>query len=205
MKDARSIFTDRRSINFFDPNRPLPEGMLKDIYELASTVPSAFNLQPWKIIAVQSAEAKQKLFDAAFQQPKIKDAPLTLILLADKEGYSAENPEWEAKVTMMGNREQVEGMRNFAGMLYGTSPERKLKFAESNTGLLAMSLMYAAQVYDVETHAMSGMDFDAVRKAFDVADRYEVSMLITFGYLTPGKVLYPRVARLGFDEVVEIR
>ena len=204
MKDARSIFTDRRSINFFDPNRPLPEGALKDIVDLAVTAPSAFNLQPWRILAVQSAEAKQKLFDAAFQQPKIKDAPVTLILLADKQGYGDDNPEWEAKVAMFGNREQVDGYRSFAASLYGTTEQRQLKFAESNTGLLAMSLMHAAQVYGIESHAMSGMDFDAVKKAFDVPDRYEVSMLITLGYLTPGKELYPRAARRGFEEIVEV-
>ena len=205
MKDARSIFTERRSINFFDSNRPLPEGALKDIVDLAVTAPSAFNLQPWRILAVQSDEAKQNLFDAAFQQPKIKEAPVTLILLADKEGYGDDNPEWEAKVAMFGNREQVDGYRHFAASLYGTTPERQLKFAESNTGLLAMSLMYAAQEHGIESHAMSGMDFDGVKKAFDVPERYEVSMLLTLGYLAPGKDLYPRASRRGFEEIVEIR
>lgn len=204
MKDAKSLFTERRSINFFDPERILPEGVLKEIVDLAVTAPSAFNLQPWRIIAVQSAEARQKLFDAA-PQPKIKEAPVTLILLADKEGYADDNPEWEAKVAMFGNREQVDGYRHFTAMIYGSTEARKLKFAESNTGLLAMSLMYAAQVYGIESHPMSGMDFDAIKAAFHVEDRYEVSMLISFGYLAPGKVLYPRAARKGFDVIVDVQ
>lgn len=206
MSEATKLFTERRSINFFDPAKDVPEEKIREIVELAVLAPSAFNLQPWKLIAVRTPEAKKKLRSVAFDQPKIEEAPWTFIVLADKEGYGADNPEWAAKLQAFGPAaaEQVEGYKQFAGMLYGTSDFRKYKFAESNAGLLAMSLMYAAQEFGVESHAMSGMDFDGVKAAFGIADRYEVSMLISFGYLAPDKELYPRMARFGFDAITTV-
>lgn len=205
MSNATNLFTDRRSINFFDPNRDVSEETIRQVVDLAVLAPSAFNLQPWKLLAVRTPEAKKKLRAVAFDQPKIEEAPWTFIVLADKEGYGDDNPEWEAKVKAFGSAEQVNGYKQFAGMLYGTSEQRKYKFAESNAGLLAMSLMYAAQVYGIESHAMSGLDFDGIKAAFGIEDRYEVSMAIAFGYLAPGQTLYPRMARRGFDEIAEVK
>lgn len=51
--------TGRRSINFFDPNRKIPEKILFEIIELAGLAPSSFNLQPWEVILVLSPEKKK--------------------------------------------------------------------------------------------------------------------------------------------------
>lgn len=202
MNQTKELFTKRRAVTFFDTTKDVSDELLKEIYDLAMHAPSAFNLQPWKVLAVRTPEAKKKLRAVSFDQAKIEEAPVTLVILGDREGYSADNPEWEAKVAAFGNREQVDGYRQFAGMLYGASDVRKLKFAESNAGLFAMSFMYAAQAFGVDTHAMSGVDFDAVKAAFEIEDRYEVVMLISVGYLASDKQLYPRMARRSYDELV---
>lgn len=201
--ELREAFEKRRSVNFFDSSKKLDDKTLKDIIDLAVLAPSAYNLQPWEIIAVKSEDAKARLHKLAFSQVKILEAPVTLILVGQKEGYDKSSPVWkEALESFGGNKEAVEGAQAASANLYGSTDERKLKFAESNTGLLAMSIMMAAQAYGVESHPMSGMDFDGIRKEFGIADNKTVVMLIGLGYFDESKELYPRRPRRGYDEIV---
>ena len=62
MDELKRVFEARRSVNFFDPKKGLENALLEKIINLASLVPSAFNLQPWELIAVKSADAKKRLF-----------------------------------------------------------------------------------------------------------------------------------------------
>lgn len=202
--DLRETFKARRSVNFFDPHKPLSEDTLQNIIDLAVLAPSAFNLQPWRIIAVRSDAAKEKLFRLSNNQAKVKEAPVTLIIVGDKNGFAKSNPAWQEMLKNMGGKkEAVEGAQNAAYQLYGTSEERKLKFAESNAGLLAMAIMYAAKYYGVDSHPMSGIDFEGIQKEFGLGFDDTVVMSIALGYFDESKQLYPRVKRKGYQDIVK--
>ena len=198
----KKVYEERRSVNNFNPEKPLSQDLLREIIDLGVLAPSAFNLQPWRLIAVQTEEGKDKLLPLAFNQPKIKEAPVTLILVADKDGYKADNPVW-SELKELAGEENAAGAMEMAAGLYGTSEERQLKFAESNAGLLAMSIMYAAKGLGVDSHPMSGMDFEGIHKAFDLKESETVVMLIALGYHDASQALYPRRLRRGFDQIVE--
>ena len=199
----KEVFEERRSINFFDTNKGLEDGLLKEIVNLAVLAPSAFNLQPWEVIAVKSKAGKERLHKFS-AQPKILEAPVTLIIVGNKTGYDESNPTWQDMLKLLGgDKDKLAGTQGMAFGLYGTSEENKLKFAESNAGLLAMSIMYAAKGLGVDSHAMSGMDFEGVRKEFELEENKTVVMLITLGYFDQSKTLYPRAYRRGYDEIVK--
>ena len=144
--DTKILYNERRSVGHFDKTRSIDEALLKNIIDMAVLAPSGFNLQPWRIIAVKSAEGKKKLQELSNNQEKVSESSVTLIVIGDREGYDENNPVWEEMLQSTGgNVEMVSGARKAAAYLYGTSEERKIKFAESNAGLLAMSLMIAAQ------------------------------------------------------------
>ena len=90
--DSKKLFTERRSVNFFDKNKDLDLQTVKDILNLAVYAPSAFNLQPWRVIVVKSEANKEKLFGLAHNQPKVKEAPVTLILVGNKNGWDNKHP-----------------------------------------------------------------------------------------------------------------
>lgn len=203
--ETKEIFLKRRSVNYFDKNKPLSDNLLKEIINTAVLAPSAFNLQPWRIIAVQSEQAKQTLFEHSNKQEKVLEAPVTLIIIGNKEGYSDSNPVWDEMLQSVGgNTELVAGAKQAAAYLYGSTEERKLKFAESNAGLLAMSLMIAAQDLGVDSHPMSGIDFEGLQNAFHLNDGETVVMLICMGYADTSKQLYPRRPRRDFHDIVTI-
>jgi len=203
--ETKALFDERRSVNFFDKNKNIEESQIKEIINLAVLAPSAFNLQPWRILVVKSEEKKKRLFDLANQQEKILEASATLIIIGNKEGYANANPVWDEMLQSVGgNQQMVDGAKQAASFLYGSTDERKLKFAESNAGLLAMSIMIAAKEFGVDTHPMSGIDFDGIHKEFELKDWESVVMTICMGYYDKSKQLYPRRPRRLFEEISTI-
>ncbi len=197
-----TLFTERRSVGSFDASQSLDREKLKAIVDLAGNAPSAFNLEPWRIIAVGSEEGKERLFERANRQPKIKEAPYDLIIVGDREGYGPQNPAWEELKSLAGE-EGAKRSIGAAARLYGSSEERKIKFAESNGGLLAMSLMYAAQAYGVDSHPMSGIDFEGIAEEFGLKEGEHVVMVIALGYRDTSTALRPRRKRKDYETLVE--
>jgi putative NAD(P)H nitroreductase len=201
---SQTALLERRSVNNFDREKDLSIEKLKEIIDLAVHAPSAFNLEPYRIIAVQSEEDKESLFNLANQQPKIKEAPYNLIIIGDREAYGPQNPAWKELESMAGE-DATKGAMSAAAFLYGSSDERKIKFAESNAGLLAMSIMYSAKILGVDSHPMSGVDFDGIKEKFDLRENEDVVMVISLGYHDQSQPLYPRRSRKKFDSLVEIK
>ena len=199
------MFKERRSVNFFDKNREINDKTLQEIVNLAVLAPSAFNLQPWRIIVVSTEVSKKMLYDLANKQEKIIEASVTLIIIGNKKGYAETNPVWEEMLQSVGNNhEMVDGAKQAAGFLYGSSEERKLKFAESNAGLLAMSIMIAAKELGIDTHPMSGIDFEGIHKGFNLQESETVVMAICMGYYDKSRPLYPRRPRRLFKDITTV-
>lgn len=203
--ETKKLFTERRSVNYFDKNKKFSRETLKEIINLAINAPSAFNLQPWRIIIAETDDAKEKLTKLAFNQEKVKDAAFTLIIVGNKNGWNNNNPVWEEMLQSVGgNKQMVDGAKQSATFLYGSDEIRKIKFADSNASLLAMSIMLAAKEFGIDSHPMSGMDFDGIHKEFGLAEHESLVMLITLGYHDESKDLYPRRPRLDFEKITSI-
>ncbi len=205
--DFKDILIKRRAINFFDPDRDVEESLLKAVVEDAAKAPSSYNLQPWKLMVLRDHDKKTKLQALAFDQPKVSEAPVTLIILADRDGWKAENSTLGSvfKDFVASGKMQPEQKEWFTGVtqgLYGGSAESSQAFANKNAGLFCMSLMYAASAHGLETHPMDGFDHDGVKKAFNIPDNYWIPMLIAVGYLKPGVEVYPKGWRQSYDEMV---
>ncbi len=74
---------ERTSIRSFKSNL-IPEEDLMKILDCAIQAPSAGNLQPWEFIIVKNEETKKKLADAAYGQDFISEAPIVVIVCANK-------------------------------------------------------------------------------------------------------------------------
>lgn len=194
---------ERRSINFFQPGREIPNETLRELLEISNLSPSSFNLQPWKVMVVKDPERKKALRRCAFNQPKVEEASVVLILIADPRGVE-ENLErvldsWQQLGYL--TPEARAGSREMAKNLYGTEESLRRKiFAVKNTALFAMNLMIAAKGLGLETHPMDGFDEEAIKKEFGIAPDKIIPMLIAVGYLKEGVKLLPRAFRRPIDE-----
>ena len=48
--EFQALMEARQSVNFFDPTKPVTDEELRKMVELATLIPSSFNLQPWNLI-----------------------------------------------------------------------------------------------------------------------------------------------------------
>ena len=85
--DFIDVINSRRAVNYFDPDKDVPDKTLKTMIQISAKAPSSFNLQPWSLIILRTQEEKTRLQRLAWNQPKVSESPVTLIILADRDGW----------------------------------------------------------------------------------------------------------------------
>ncbi|MBF0099444.1 MAG: nitroreductase family protein [Desulfobacterales bacterium] len=205
--EFKHVVENRRAVNFFDPDKQVPDSMLKQMIEMAALSPSSFNLQPWNILVVKTPDDKARLRKLAFDQPKVTEAPVVLILLADRLGWQGNHPTFEKNFSEMQKAGSItpdkrEWLENVTQNLYGASDSQQMAFACKNTGFFSMSLMLAAKSLGLDTHPMDGFDHEAVRAAFNIPDQYWIPVLLAVGYFNTTMTMGPKKWRKTYDEIV---
>lgn len=201
--DTIQAIKERRAINFFDPDRTLPDSTIDELLTAANLSPSSFDLQPWKVVVVRDPERKKVLRECAMNQQKVEDASAVLIMVADPDGVEDNKDRvlesWQDLGYM--KPEMRKAYSEMMDSLYGTreSLTRKI-FATKNTALYAMTVMLAAKGMGLETHPMDGFDEACIKKEFGIPANKIIIMLIAVGYLKPGVKLLPRAFRRDLDE-----
>ncbi len=203
--DFHDVLQSRRAVNFFDPNRDVPEDTLRQMLETASRAPSSFNLQPWKVAVLRDPDAKARLRALAWDQPKVTEAPVILIFLADTEAWKSEEPGFIRQFSYLVEIGRYKpGQKNdFARSItsiHGQNAEQSLAFAVKNTAFFAMTFMYVAANAGFRTHPMDGFDHEGVRATFGISKRYWIPLLMAVGHLRPGVVVAPDKWRFSPEE-----
>lgn len=203
--DTTQAIRERRSVNFFEPGKTLPDSTVNELLSLANFAPSSFDLQPWKVVVVRDPERKKVLRGCAMNQQKVEDASAVLIIIADPDGLE-ENKDRVLESWQSLGYSKPEMRSAYSGMidsLYGKrdSLTRKI-FAAKNAALYAMNLMLAAKGMGLETHPMDGFDEACVKNEFNIPQDKIIIMLIAVGYLKEGVTLLPRAFRRELDEFV---
>jgi nitroreductase len=205
--DFKEVINNRRAVNFFDPQKPVPDKILKEIIETAAQAPSSFNLQPWNLIVLKEPQEKMRLQKLAWDQPKVSQAPVVLIVLADRNAWQPGHSILEKNFTEMVTSgtmttEQHQWFLDACRNLYGTDEEKQQAFANKNSGFFAMALMLAAKNLGLDSHPMDGFDHDDVRREFNIPDHYWIPLLLAVGYFSQDKTLLPAKWRKAYDEIV---
>lgn len=175
----------RTSVNHFQPDRPLEDGVIEYLISQASKAPTAYNLQNWKFVAVRSPDAKSRLKSAAYGQQKIVDASVAFIICGTLEAYSqlASAPQPSVGAQIMEQR-IVDGWVAQATATHKDNPVLQRDEAVRSASLAAMTLMLAAQGMGLGSCAMSGFDAQQVSRAFELSATELPVMIVTVGHAT---------------------
>jgi nitroreductase len=85
--DVLEAIRRRRSIRAFKSDDVSPE-IVEKLLDAASWAPSAGNIQPWEFIVVRKPEIKRALAEAALDQTFIEEAPVVIVVCANKNRSS---------------------------------------------------------------------------------------------------------------------
>jgi 3-hydroxypropanoate dehydrogenase len=171
-------------------DRPVPDDLLRRVYELAAEGPTSANCSPMRVLFVKSREDKERLRPALTpgNVDKTMQAPVTAIIGHDLEFYE-----------LLPRLFPAADMRaNFVG-----KPDLIAATAFRNGSLQGAYLMLAARAHGLDCGAMSGFDNAKVDAAFFPDGRVKSNFLCNLGYGDASK-LGPRPPRLPFDDACRI-
>lgn len=175
---------NRHSVRKYKPGLTIPKEELEELVEIASTAPSAWNLQHWRFLIIDDQEKKQELLPIAYNQDQIVDSSAVVVLLGDIEagreassvyqplvekGYMTE----EIKDTLVGQIERAYER--------GKETSFARDAAHLNASLAAMQFMLAAKVKGYDTCPIGGFKRDELIDACSIPDRFVPIMLMTLG------------------------
>jgi nitroreductase len=201
MMETLEVLKNRISTNKFDTTRKLSDDEIRDLIRWAGEAPSAYNVQPWRFIAVTRQEDKERLKAVAYGQQKVSDAAVTFIVLGDLRGYERlpDILKRSVEAGIFGQPMADNWSQQMKGA-HQANAQAARDEAIRGASLAAMALMVAAGDKGLATGPMIGFDPEGVKKEFSIPDRYVPAMLITAGYPAPGN--WPRKPRLAVDEIL---
>lgn len=199
--DTLTAIHQRFSANRFDQNRPVSADVLDQLIDAARQAPSAFNLQQSRFFAVQDLDARKVLRDIAYNQAKVEEAPVVIVVLGDLEAHEhfelVAKSDKEAGIYDQG---LADYFTNAVKSGYA-DPARARDEAIRSGSLAAMNLMNAATSLGLVTGPMIGFDQSKFRETFNISDRYLPVIMITVGYNAPGN--WPHKTRHPIETLLE--
>lgn len=183
------IFREARTANAFTA-QPVPDELLRQVYELAAMGPTSMNTQPARYVFVRTPEGKARL--KACLSPgnldKTMGAPVTAIVAVDTQFHEHMPDIWHNA----GAREM------FAG-----NPALAQATAQRNGTLGGAYLIIAARALGLDCGPMSGFDMNKLNAEFFPDGRYQANFLINLGHGEP-QALFERNRRLGFEQACQL-
>lgn len=184
-----TIFLKARTYNWWS-DKPVPQSMLEEIWNIARMGPTSANCSPARIVFVTSEEAKEKLRPCLMKGnvDKTMKAPATAIIGHDMEFYEQLPklfPHTDARSWFTGNDDLIEETAFRNGTLQGAY------------------FMLAARALGLDCGPMSGFDKEKADAAFFAGTTVRSNFICSIGYGTD-KNLFPRSPRLSFAEACRV-
>jgi len=183
------LFREGRTLRAWRPE-PVPEALLRELYELARLGPTSANTSPARFVFITSAGAKARLLPALDpgNVEKTRTAPVTVIVAYDSEFYEQMpklNPgDWRSR---------------FAAM----PPALQQETAFRNGTLQGGYFILAARALGLDCGPMSGFSQEKVNREFFTDGKWRADFVCNLGYGDRSK-LPPRLPRLDFEEACQL-
>lgn len=194
----------RRSVRRFRPD-PVPEALLNELLELTMEAPSSWNFQSRSVVAVRDPSAREALSRAAYGQRQPREAPLTLVFLAETGRWHEDlsgvyraaraNRAWDEEFVHATATDGIDFQRALDARGLGR------EYAVKDAVIAATHAMLAATAAGLASSPMNGWDEAEVLKAIGADHRsgLAVALLLSVGYPAeqrrhPGRLPLHRVA-----------
>lgn len=175
---VREAAEQRRSIREFSPE-PIDREDLSQILRVTSLAPSAFNLQPWRFVVVETPEVREQLAGAAFNQRQVRSAPATIVLYTDMRD-TLENVD-EVLHPGMGAVQRASAREGILRPFTGKT-EAELEAWGAEQGNIALGyLLLAAEAHGYQTSPMAGFDADAVKRVLGLPAHVRIPAIVAIG------------------------
>ncbi len=183
------ILRDARS-HYAWTDRPIPDGLLEEIYEITINGPTSMNTLPARFVFVKSPEAKARLAKSLkpLNVPKMMGAPVTAIIAQDVNFWHELPflfPHEDRRHLFDGKEAYCEDTMN------------------RNATLQGAYFMIAARAVGLDVGAMSGFSNAIVDEEFFAGTSLKSNFLCNIGYADE-TALFQKLPRFDFDQVCSV-
>ncbi len=193
----------RYAVKSFDPNRRIDAATWESLETALQLTPSSYGMQTWKFIVVESAEVKQRLRAASWNQKQVTDCSHFVVFAHPPEVTEADVARF---LDAMAETRQIprENLQSYGKVILNDlMGPRKAKLAEwtARQSYIALgNFMTAAALLGVDTCPMEGLDplkYDEILGLN--ATRHRTVVACAVGYRSPdcrfakeAKIRYPK-------------
>jgi nitroreductase/dihydropteridine reductase len=149
----------RAAIKKFDNTKKLTDEQLDSLLSAVQLAPSAFGLQPYKIIAVEDAAIREQLREAAYGQAQLTEASHIIVFAAETNidtDFVNHFVEHIAKTREVG----IEHLEGYKQAMLGTvdrlTEDQKIIWAHKQAYIALGVLISAAADLGIDAGAMEG-------------------------------------------------
>lgn len=186
----------RRAVKHFDSNHVMTADEVNEILSLAILSPTAFNIQNWRFVVVDDAELRRKIREVSWDQSQVTDTSLFIVLCADLKAWERE----PGRYWINAPQEVQEFMLPAIDDYYRGKEQVQRDEAMRSCGIVAQTIMLAAQSLGYNSCPMDGFDFEKVAQLIQLPDDHVIAMFVAIGKGT--KEAWPRPGQLTVDEVL---
>lgn len=169
----------RRSIRRYS-SEPVADDQLEQLIETAGRAPSAYNLQPWRWVAVRDPELKARLQAAAFGQPQVASAPVLLVLYTDTIN-ALETVEETFSPTLPADK-AASTKQHLLGTIGAQSEAEREAWGAGQSYIALGYLLLAAEGMGLGTSPMLGFDPVQVKEVLGLPAYARVPALVALGH-----------------------
>ncbi|MEP5728663.1 MAG: malonic semialdehyde reductase [Sulfitobacter sp.] len=180
------ILRDARS-HYAWTDKPIPEGLLEEIYEITINGATSMNTLPARFVFVKSPEGKERLAKSLKPQNvgKMMGAPVTAIIAHDMDF-------WKELPFLFPHEDRRH--------LFDGKPDYVADTAYRNGTLQGAYFMIAARAVGLDVGAMSGFSNAIVDEEFFAGTPLKSNFLCNIGYADE-TALFQKLPRFDFDKV----
>lgn len=183
--DLLDVMHDRHSVKLFDPSFKISHEEMDQMINEATSAPSSINMQPWRIVVVESDEKKNELRPlVAFNQGQ-NDSSSAMVLLFGDLQCTKKGDEILSKAVNEGymSEEDKERVLSFAVSAYAKADRASMtKIVDIDTSLFAMQFMLVAKHHGYDTNPIGGFDHEGLASFAGLdPNRYVPVMIIAIG------------------------
>ncbi|MCW3790325.1 nitroreductase family protein [Paenibacillus sp. LS1] len=184
-KDFSEVLHGRRTIKKYDPYFKISREEIIEMLEDAALAPSAFNLQPWRFVVIESDQGKEDLLEIApFNFSQINTSSAVIAVFGDLNFVdSAEEIYKETADLGYITQEIKDKMLAMVVPMYNQfSTDKKKESVLLDGGLVSMQFMLTAHAHGYATNPMSGFNKEKIAAVLGLdPERYVPILLISIG------------------------
>lgn len=167
-------------------NQEVPQAQIDTLLESIRLTATSLGLQPFEIYDIRSTDIREKMREAAYNQPQLTEASHVFVFAVWTQITEEMVDQYLQFIADTRNREisQLAGFRkSIMGFLGDKSTEEIIKWSSNQAYIALGKAMVAAAQMRIDSTPMEGFNRDAVDELLGLRDKnLHAAVMLTVGY-----------------------